>query len=112
MHRDSTEILQQGLRRPKGAGNVGNVADWKSIDSVLLQNVVAMASFKGGALRLGYTRDGGAYAIGVYAANEYFTDYVRPGEDIEGYLNSLLESFAEYTPSTGEHKPAAKGNKR
>jgi len=34
-----------------------------------------------GALRIGFTRDGGALALGVYLGDDYATEYVRPTED-------------------------------
>ena len=43
----------------------------------------------GGAIRFGYTRDGGAYAVGLYYGGETCTEYIRPGEDVE---QALIES--------------------
>jgi hypothetical protein len=86
-------------------------ADWTGCNADTLVQLIATASKKGGALRFGYTRDGGAYAIGVYCGQEYFTDYIRPGESIDDYLNTLLRSFDDWEPTTGANpKPA--GNKR
>jgi hypothetical protein len=65
-------------------------------DAGLLQKVIARAGYKQCALRFGYTRDGGAFSIGVYTAQEPFTDYIRPGEDIDAYLQELLEDLEEY----------------
>lgn len=81
-------------------------ADWTVCDAQLLQRVIATAGLKKCALRFGYTRDGGAYSIGVYAGDEYFTDFIRPDDDIDVYLRDLLESLEEYTP--GETPPPEK----
>jgi len=40
------------------------------------------AALLGGALRIGFTRDGGALALGVYAGADYGTEYVKPDEDL------------------------------
>lgn len=99
MGRDKRETEQQNFRKPRATTNTSEVADWGSINAEKLVRTIAIASKRGGALRLGYTRDGGAYAVGVYAGSNYFTDYVRPSEDIEGYLDSLTQSFEDYEGS-------------
>jgi hypothetical protein len=66
-------------------------ADWMSADPELLQRVVAKITVLGGAIRFGYTRDGGAYAVGIYIGEKYDTEYVRPQEDLNEYLRGLLE---------------------
>lgn len=100
------------FRKPRESGKVVNTADWESCDAKVIIKVIALAARKGGALRFGYTRDGGAYALGIYAGSNYFTDYIRPGEDIDGYLADLLSSFEDYEQSDGEAprkvKPARK----
>jgi hypothetical protein len=88
----------RALRHPRGSGKVGEVADWEGCDAELLQKVIGKAGYKHCALRFGYSRDGGAYAIGVYAGLDYFTDYVRPGESIDDYLRDLLAALEEYEP--------------
>lgn len=68
-------------------------ADWMEADADVLRRAIAAAGFKGGALRFGYTRDGGAYAIGVYGSGDPFTEYVKPGDDINAYLQTLIDDF-------------------
>ena len=99
MGRDKRETEQQTFRKPRASSVSVEVADWGSVDAQKLVRAIAIASKQGGALRLGYTRDGGAYAIGVYAGSNYFTDYIRPTEDIEDYLDELCKSFEEYDGS-------------
>jgi len=48
-----------------------------------------------GALRVGLSRDGGAYAIGIYGDGDPYTEYVGAGEDINEYLATLAEYFRE-----------------
>ena len=97
MTKDSNGDYAGNFRKPRTSPANGGVADWGTVDPKILVKCIEVASKKGGALRLGYTRDGGAYAIGVYAGANYFTDYVRPTEDIDEYLTDLTESFNEYT---------------
>lgn len=72
----------------------GEIADWATADAALVLETIANVSSAGGAIRFGYTRDGGAYAIGIYGSGEPFTEYVRPSEDINYYLQGLIEDFA------------------
>lgn len=95
MGSDHQEEVSRGLRRPRGARQSNEVADWKGVNNELLVGAIACAAHRGGALRFGYTRDGGAYAVGVYYGDDHFTDYVRPGEDIDGYLRDLIASFED-----------------
>jgi len=101
MSRGKTEQIARGLVRPRPRReSLG--ADWGTVDAVLLRDSVATISLRGGAVRLGYTRDGGAYAIGVYGLGEPYTEYVRPSEDVEGYLRELAEAFVgQLTPQFG-----------
>jgi hypothetical protein len=55
--------------------------------------VVTTLASTGGAIRFGYTSDGGAYAIGIYGDGEPYTDYVKPAEDINEYLKDLADSW-------------------
>ena len=75
------------------AGKKTSTADWISVDASLLRRVVAALAKEGGATRFGYTRDGGAYAIGIYGDGDPYTIYVGPGDDIEGELRALCETF-------------------
>lgn len=100
------EVKAKGFRRPRAKSTDTVGADWGEVDPKLLVQCVATIARKQGALRLGYTRDGGAYAIGVYAGPDYFTDYVRPHEDINAYLQDLLDSIQDYAfDSTEGLKP-------
>jgi len=79
-------------RRRQQRGNA-NPADWTSANADLLRAAVACVAKRGGALRLGYTRDGGSYAIGVLGDGEPYTEYVRPTDDLDKYLEGLIEDW-------------------
>lgn len=72
-----------------------DVADWGGADGDLLRRTVAAIALTGGAVRFGYTTDGGAYSIGIYGDGEPYTEYVRPAEDIDEYLRDLTERWTE-----------------
>lgn len=73
----------------------GGVADWTSADSTLVLQLIAAMAYTGGALRFGYTRDGGAYAIGVYGDGDPYTLYITPKEDLNEALKDLMGDVAQ-----------------
>lgn len=75
--------------------NGTNTADWGTADAELLRWAIATVAFKGGALRFGYTRDGGAYAVGILGDGEPYTEYIKPSDDISEYLRGLGERWIE-----------------
>lgn len=80
----------RGIRK-----SAGGSADWSNADAVGLRNAIAQAAKTGGALRFGYSRDGGAYAIGIYGDGEPYTEFVRPSEDIDTFLEEVISLFEE-----------------
>lgn len=78
----------------RGLGDMGG-ADWATVDMAQLQETIAKVTANGGALRFGYTADGGAYALGIYGDGPApYTEYVRPGEDIDAILADLSTVFS------------------
>ncbi len=69
------------------------IADYASCNPQLLVRLVATVASTGGALRFGYTSDGGAFAIGVYGDGDPYTDYVKPSEDIDVVLQEMLDAW-------------------
>lgn len=84
--------MEAKKRRVNGRGN-GQVADWSSCNGELLAKAVASIAKHGGALRLGYTRDGGAYAVGFYGDGDPFTEYITPSDDIDEFLKGVIEDY-------------------
>lgn len=83
-----TPVSKRVKRKSEG------IADWESANPRLLQLAIAKVAASGGCLRIGYTRDGGAYAIGVYGDTpQPYTDYVRPEEEIDDYLSAIIEAW-------------------
>jgi hypothetical protein len=110
MGTDKHEVPGHSFRRPKDGVEHSSYADWSECNAELLMRLIAKAGSKRAALRFGYTRDGGAYSVGVYAGSTYFTDYIRPTEDINSYMAALLESFEDYLPESSD--PPQRRSKR
>lgn len=66
-------------------------ADWSKVDGASIHATLVAATYNGWAIRFGYTRDGGAYSIGILGDGEPYTEYVRPTEDIQLALAALTE---------------------
>jgi len=92
MKNAAAEKRSRKLKRKLSNGT--GIADWETADAALLLRTVATVAATGGALRLGYTRDGGAYSVGIYGDGDPYTEYIRPSEDLDAFLRDVLESFA------------------
>lgn len=81
--------------RRQTANHLKGAADWAGVDGSLIAKAVAAMAANGGALRFGYTRDGGAYSVGFYGDGEPFTEYVSPGDDVEEFLRGVIEDYGK-----------------
>lgn len=70
-------------------------ADWREVNADIIQWLICNVAKQGGAVRFGYTRDGGAYALGIYGDGEPYTEYIRPSDDVDGTLRYIAEQWAE-----------------
>jgi len=71
-----------------------NGANWATVDGSTIHSTICKVTAAGGALRFGYTLDGGAYALGIYGDGAApYTEYIRPSEDIERILSELGAVF-------------------
>lgn len=91
--RDSI-AAQQRVNRRRNRGEI-DAADWKEAAPDSIARAVINITQHGYAVRFGYTKDGGAFAIGVLGDGDPFTEFVRPSEDIDLYLNSLSADYAD-----------------
>jgi hypothetical protein len=74
-------------------------ADWASVDPEAIRAAISALGSIGGAIRYGYTRDGGAYAVGIYGLETTpYTDYLRPGDDVSAYLYGLADTARHAGP--------------
>jgi len=82
---------KQGL--PDAAGARGGVADWNNASPEIILQLVCRVAAHGGAVRLGYTRDGGAYSIGLYVGKDSKTYYCNEKDGIDETLKDLASWF-------------------
>lgn len=85
-----TSKSRLGSLRLSDRGGDDLTADWNDADCKLLQNCIALVAKLGGAIRFGYTRDGGAYSVGVYLDDDRETFYCKPSEDVDDFLRHLV----------------------
>ena len=74
-------------------------ADYRTTDWICTVALVDALVSEGGALRLGVTRDGGAYALGVYLGDDYATEYIKPAEVWEDAIDEIARAWL---PDKGE----------
>lgn len=74
-------------------GRAGGASDWTEIDGELLKRAIATVGNMDGAMRLGYTRDGGAFAIGIYGDGQPFTEYYHGVQETEDFLRRVIATY-------------------
>lgn len=102
MPRSDQEIDRESDRRiakaakqalPPTTSRGGQTADWAGADGDLMHELVNLIAATGGAVRFGYTRDGGAYSIGLYLGDDSKTYYCNEKDGVNEYLKDLIEYF-------------------
>jgi len=93
------EIEAKGNKRAKAkaargrrAASAGTV-EWGGFDWACIQALTEALVAVGGAVRLGATRDGGAWALGIYQGDDYATEYVRPAENFETAIGEIVAAW-------------------
>jgi len=82
-----------GKALPPITGRGAAVADWANADLYSVLRLVCVVAVEGGAVRYGYTRDGGAYSIGIYLGSDSKTYYCNEAEGINEKLKELIGYF-------------------
>jgi len=85
---------EQRSNRRRNRGN-GESAEWGSVDAAKLLAAIVAVTSHGYAIRFGYTKDGGAYAIGIIGDGEPFTEFVRPTENIDLYFDGVISDYGK-----------------
>lgn len=91
--RDNIARQQQAHRR-RNRGHVDS-ADWAEASPDKIARAIKCVTQHGFAIRFGYTKDGGAFAIGVLGDGDPYTEFVRPSEDVDLYLESLASDYTD-----------------
>lgn len=80
---------------PAYFGKRSGAADWAGADAGRVMELVCAVAVQGGAVRFGYTRDGGAYSIGIYMGELSKTYYCNEKDGIDETIRELNEYFAK-----------------
>lgn len=81
-------------RRYNPDGEERGGASWVQIQPMNIVELIVAASEAGGAVRFGLSRDGGAYAIGVYGDGpEVYSVYSPTPEVMEEHMANLVDVF-------------------
>jgi len=89
MAKNRQEELSRSASRPRRKQLTGP-ADYGTLDGTKVLKLVEQLANWGCAIRFGKTRDGGAYAIGVYGVDkEPYTEYIPPAESVEEFLEDI-----------------------
>jgi len=91
--READKPQQRSNRRRNRGTN--STAEWGDANAEKVLACISAIARNGFAIRFGYTRDGGAFAIGVVGDGDPYTEYVRPNEDIDLYLDGLLLDYED-----------------
>jgi len=73
------------------ARSLRRAVDIQQIDPAVLVSVLVAVVRLEGALRIGVSRDGGAFAFGIYGDGDPYTEYCGSDEDVNDYLRALTE---------------------
>lgn len=95
--RRSTPNQAQAKKKRIGEGGEtgGTTADWRNVQPDLLVWFVELATRDDCAVRFGYSRDGGAYSLGIYADGGSNTLYLAGKEDVNDWLTRLGREVEE-----------------
>lgn len=87
-------IDKKSKKRRYQQSSVGN-ADWARVQANALIRCVESVTRTGCAIRLGYSRDGGAYAIGIIGDGDPYTVWAANDEELDIRLGELTQAFAD-----------------
>lgn len=94
MPKPNRERDENNSRRRRARGNQ-TPASWGDVDpNMMLKAVVAVAD-AGGAIRFGYTKGAGGFAIGFLGDGEPYTEYCRPSDDMTAYFQEVIDDWTD-----------------
>ncbi len=95
IQRESNKMIARAVLKelPRSDRAGQGTADWVNASPGNLHKLVCLVASAGGAVRYGYTRDGGAYSIGIYLGENSKTYYCNEKEGIDNVLEDLTEYF-------------------
>jgi hypothetical protein len=100
--RAQDRVMTRGAtqRRRRNGASV-EPANWAMADPLVLQALISAVTAQGGAVRFGYSRDGGAYSVGILGDGDPYTEWIRPTENLDMVLADIARGWTGEA-STGE----------
>lgn len=104
MGNNKAEAQKRTYNEPKSASKKrigsadasgGQIADWRNLNPDVAVWFIELATRDDCAVRFGYSRDGGAYSLGVYADGTSQTLYLGGTEDVTAWLTRLGREVEE-----------------
>lgn len=80
-------------RRVRLPGSTDKLVSYRNVNTGVLIETLQTVAIAGGAIRFGFTRDGGAFAFGIYGDGDPYTVYCSPKENVDDVLRSIREGF-------------------
>lgn len=87
--------LDKKLGKRKVQQRFTATADWGTVDAVLIRDAITAVTRGGAAIRFGYSRDGGAYAIGILDGDEKYTLWAKPApsDELDITLGDIITGY-------------------
>jgi hypothetical protein len=70
-----------------------SVADWASAEPGNIIAVICAVAQNDGAVRFGYSRDGGAYSVGIYGDGKPFTEFCPATGNVDEWLEGIAFDY-------------------
>lgn len=80
--------VESKSRRRKSRGEQ-TPANWLDVNSTAIGLFCSTLAEHGFAVRIGKSRDGGSYAIGIYGDGDPYTEYARPSDNILELMDEI-----------------------
>jgi len=91
--RDRIESRQRDERRRNR--HHGDVADYANVSATALHHAITNLTAANCAIQFGYTKDGSTFVIRIVGDGEPYNEFVRPSEDMDGFLTALASDYAK-----------------
>lgn len=88
---NGTNGVRSKLAEKFNQASKGEQPDWGRIDPELIWKFIQACTSDDGAVMFGYSRDGGAYSLKVYAGGEPEKAYFHSDGDLIDFMTYLLE---------------------
>lgn len=85
--------VDKGKKKRRYQPGAGREVSWRDADAGTLRDLICAVTGTGCAVRFGYSRDRGAYCIGVIGDGEPYTVWAGHAEELDIRIESLLQAF-------------------